>query len=868
MRTQDALASALGERYELHEAIGQGGMATVYRATDRRHGRDVAVKVLRDGEGGARAGDRFVREIATAAKLAHPHILPVHDSGAADGLRWYVMPLVRGPSLRARLQQGAVAVPDALRIALQVAEALAYAHARGVVHRDVKPENVLTEDGNAMLADFGVAHLLDEEPATWTRTGHVVGTPAYMSPEQATGDAPVTGATDVYALGCILHELVAGTPPFGTGPHAQVLLAHVSDPIPPLPAREGLPAGVATVVKRCLAKLPNDRPTAGEVALALDHLRSASRSGASIPGMGPRVPWGRVAAGAAALAIVAAVAWSIAASRADADGPGATRAAQAAPPAQGWIVLGELESSGGDSALARTVRDLLQSALSESQVARSLSMPQLRQVARDAGWADTIPISAERAVELAKRYGVPAAVTGSIGSLGPATVSLTLQVLSSSDATPIASISERGARDSLVVLVDRLGRRLRAALDERAEVIGRARPLHRVVTPSLAAFDAYAAAVDASRMGQLVEGTRLFRRAVALDSAFGAAWLGLATNWITLGQRDSAVMALGRARAFPERLTVSQRARVEAQVAATLDLDLRRALRTYDEMVASDSTVIAGRTNRGLVRMHLGDYDGALDDFKRAYALMRPFVPALGQVQLVNQAIALASLGRPQAIDSLRPLMTARWRPMVTLLVPLSRGDASAAGRIADSLAAAGVDEPVATPLIVASRAAAMARRGRADSADALLAVAARRAGGAEGRWYEQHRLLLAAGTGRIPVPALTPRDTLEPVLVLVRAALANNRAGVNRAANALRALPEGERRRRGRAMALADAWVKGPAALAALAAEEDAHDVENDRPLGPVVVALARRAGAVLTADPRVPATEIPARLLAGQRP
>ena len=194
----------------------------------------------------------------------------------------------------------------------------------------------------------------------------------------------------------------------------------------------------------------------------------------------------------------------------------------------------------------------------------------------------------------------------------------------------------------------------------------------------------------------------------------------------------------------------------------------------------------------------------------------------------------------------------------------IARDDVRAAGRIADSLAAQGVTEPMVSPLIVASRAAAMAARGRIDSADAILALAARRTGGAEGRWYEQHRALLASATGRMPRPALAAADTVEPVLVLVRAALSGDRDGVVRAAARLRALPEVERRRRGRATALAQAWMTGPEALRALAVLPDANDVEADRPLGPVVVAIARRAGALEGIPPvRVPASELPARLL-----
>jgi serine/threonine-protein kinase len=862
MRTELALANALGERYALHEVVGQGGMAIVYRATDRRHGRDVAVKVLRDDEGaGEHAGERFRREIETAARLTHPHILPVHDSGATESLRWYVMPLVRGPSLRRRMEQQPLAPHEALRIAQQVAEALAYAHGHGVVHRDVKPENILLEEGHAVLADFGVARLVDDARlASWTRTGHVVGTPAYMSPEQGTGEQPATGAADVYALGCVLHEMLAGGPPFGAGPHGLVLMRHVNDEPPTLDQRTGVPPGVADFVRRCLAKEPAHRPTAQQASRELDQLRTASRSGAMVP-VARRARWAPLAVGGA-LAVAAAL---VAAQWLGPRGPtgDGVRVAQAASPADGWIVLGEFESGGGDSLLARGVRDLLEASLAGSSVARSLSMPQLRQVARTAGWADTVRITGDRAVELARRYSVPAVVTGSIGSLGAAALTLTLQVLQTRDAEPLATISVQGPRDSLIVLVDRLGRRLREELDERPEELRRIRPLDRVTTPSVTAFDSYAAGVDASRAGKVAEGTRLLRRAVTLDTAFAAAWLGLATNWITLGQRDSAATALMRARAFPERLTITQRVRVEAQAAATLDGDVRRALRLYDELVAGDSTVIAARTNRGLLRMQVGDYEGALDDFRRAYRLLAPFVPTLGQVQLVDQAIALASLGRAAAVDSLRPLMSERWAPMVTLLVPLARADVARAGHVADSLAALGVAEPLVTPVLVASRAVAMAARGRADSADAVLAEAARAAGGADGRWYEQHRALLASGTGGMPVPVVPPADTTEPTLVLVRAALSGDRAGVARAAARLRALPPAQQRRRGRALALADAWLRGPAALATLAAGEDANDAETDRPIGPVVTALARRAGMAGIAQPRVPASEIPARML-----
>jgi len=255
------LAEALADRYRLERALGEGGMATVYLAHDVRHGRKVALKVLRPELLAAGGHERFLREIRTTAKLRHPHILPLFDSGAAAGFLFYVMPYVEGESLRDRLRrEPQLPLGEALRIADEVADALSYAHAHGVIHRDIKPENILLENEHAVVADFGIAHAVtasgDEK---LTMTGMALGTPHYMSPEQWSGEV-VDGRSDLYALGCVVFEMLAGSPPF-TGPTAVAVMAgHAVHPIPSLRAASSRVTGpVAAAVERALAKSPADR---------------------------------------------------------------------------------------------------------------------------------------------------------------------------------------------------------------------------------------------------------------------------------------------------------------------------------------------------------------------------------------------------------------------------------------------------------------------------------------------------------------------------------------------------------------------------------------------------------------------------------
>jgi Tol biopolymer transport system component/tRNA A-37 threonylcarbamoyl transferase component Bud32 len=259
----DRLAAALADRYRVDRELGQGGMATVYLAEDLKHHRRVALKVLRPELAATLGPDRFFREIEVAAKLQHPHILPLHDSGEAGGFLYYVMPFVDGESLRRRLARGGeLPIHDAVRILAEVADALAYAHGNGVVHRDIKPDNVLLSGRHALVSDFGVAKAVSEATGRQqlTTAGVALGTPAYMAPEQAAAEPTIDQRVDIYALGVMGYELLTGRPPFVGASSQEILAAHITQPPAPVSVRRpAVPAGLAEVIMKCLAKRPADR---------------------------------------------------------------------------------------------------------------------------------------------------------------------------------------------------------------------------------------------------------------------------------------------------------------------------------------------------------------------------------------------------------------------------------------------------------------------------------------------------------------------------------------------------------------------------------------------------------------------------------
>src|SRR5438876_3143529 len=366
------LQAALADRYALERELGHGGMATVFLARDLRHGRLVAIKVLRPEIAAALGPERFLREIGLAARLTHPHILPLHDSGTAQGSWYYVMPYVEGETLRERLErEGQLPLEQAVQIAREVADALSHAHSRDVVHRDIKPENILLEAGHAVLSDFGIARAITAAAGgNLTATGIAIGTPGYMSPEQGGASARVDERSDIYSLGCVLYEMLAGEPPF-TGPSAEsIVRQHLAAAPPRVSAmRAAVPPTIEEAIVRALAKTPADRfATAAELVEALaapaERVRDTGRRTS------------RLAAGAGlAATLLAAAAGLFVLSR-----PPGTRAL-AGPTGQSIAVLPFVNVSGAPQ------EEYLSDGISEELIDALSKLPQLQVVARPSSFA-------------------------------------------------------------------------------------------------------------------------------------------------------------------------------------------------------------------------------------------------------------------------------------------------------------------------------------------------------------------------------------------------------------------------------------------------------------------------------------------------
>ena len=356
MDALDSLRGGLAGRYKIEGELGRGGMALVFRARDLRHDRLVALKIVRPELASVVGRERFLREIQLAAKLQHANIVPVHDSGEARGALYYVMPYVEGESLRARLdREGRLPIDDALAIARDVASALGYAHERGIVHRDIKPANILLSGGHALVADFGIARAFGAgADARLTETGLAIGTPAYMSPEQATGNPELDARTDVYALGCVLYEMLAGETPY-TGPSAQAIFAkRFIESIPHVSTlRETVPWALERAVTRALATTPVDRfQSAAEFAAALTPEALSAKIpreaiASAIGGFGRgrrRMRWALAALGTVIVA-GAAAAWALRHS------PTARAAARIAAPDARRLVVAVFANKTGDPSL-------------------------------------------------------------------------------------------------------------------------------------------------------------------------------------------------------------------------------------------------------------------------------------------------------------------------------------------------------------------------------------------------------------------------------------------------------------------------------------------------------------------------------------
>jgi tetratricopeptide (TPR) repeat protein len=490
-------------------------MATVYLAHDLRHDRPVALKVLRPELAATLGPERFLLEIRTAARLRHPHILPVHDSGEAAGRLWYTMPYVEGESLRERIaREGQLPLDQVERIATQVLSALGYAHTHGVIHRDIKPENILLEGDQAVVADFGVARAISAAGEDrLTETGLALGTPAYMSPEQAAATRDLDGRSDLYAVGCVLYEMLAGQPPF-VGTTAQQLLArHAMDPVPPLrTVRATVPDSVERSVMRALAKVPADRfPTAARFAEALAAPPSAPTLATSSTARSPRpkrmvVP----VAGALILAVVAGYLWK-------------RKPNVALNPK--LVAVVPFRTGGAAPALSylrEGMIDLVAARLTGEGGARAADPGSVMAAWRQAGASGTGDLPGPAVLELARRLGAGRVLQGGVVGT-PAHVEITASLLPVQGGSPRVEAKVEGAADSLPQLVDRLIAQL------ITEETGVSRGLEGLVNRPLPALQLYLEAQAAYRRGNYPEAVVRYERSLDLDSTFALAALRLAS---------------------------------------------------------------------------------------------------------------------------------------------------------------------------------------------------------------------------------------------------------------------------------------------------------------------------------------------------
>jgi eukaryotic-like serine/threonine-protein kinase len=603
---QEHLELALGDEYRVERELGGGGMSRVFLATQVDLGRKVVIKVLTPELAAGVNRERFRREVQMAATLQHPLIVPVLTAGEAEGLLWYTMPFVEGESLRERLHRGVLSAKEATTALADVARALGAAHRKGIVHRDIKPGNILLHEHNAVVADFGVAKALTAataESTGLTTSGLAVGTPAYMSPEQAAGDAAIDARSDIYALGCVAYELLSGKPPFVDPSAARLLVAQVS--LIPVPLSQVAPVSPAlsAIVMRCLEKDPDDRwPTADALADAFDQQRytgevtpfpepRARLTGDQTTQAAPAKPAApshrgrkRVAGFGALVAIAVAVGTAMFSSK---QGP-RNAVAFVAPQT---VLVADVENRTADSTLGDLLSEALRTELQQSKIVTvmtpaattaALSRMQRPAVSR---------INAELAREIAQREGVPLVVEGRLQKVGN-TFLVRAALVSPTDGAERSAAQETAAsEDELIAAIGRLARRTREALGESGTTLTALAPMEQVTTRSLDALRKYSEAIrlgDApNASGNREKEIALLEEAVALDSTFAMAWRRLGMRMRGGGppsgddSRRRADAAIERAYALRDRLSPVERGLTEASYFSTNDRDIGKAQAAY-----------------------------------------------------------------------------------------------------------------------------------------------------------------------------------------------------------------------------------------------------------------------------------------------
>ncbi|MFN2566009.1 MAG: protein kinase [Gemmatimonadaceae bacterium] len=634
---RDQLQATLGSTYTFDRELRGGGMSRVFVAQETALGRWVVVKVLMPELAAGVSADRFRREVQFAARLQHPHILPLLNAGEAGGLLYYTMPFVEGESLRAKLaREKQLPVDDALRLAREVADALDYAHRHDILHRDIKPDNILLEDGHAVVADFGIARAISRAASgddTLTGAGSTLGTPAYMSPEQATGEREVDGRSDIYSLGCVLYEMLAGEPPF-TGPTAQVVIAkRFADPVPSVRRlRSGVAELVDAVVAKALAKLPADRfSTAGQFAealstaiaeLAAQHITPVSSR--ALPRLGRKAWPRRAALAASALAVLAFVWWMTSST------PPPDIAPASQPPLRSIAVLPFVNMSA-DQENEYFSDGMTEELINELAQVEGLRVPSRTSAFRFKGKQQDIRT-------IADSLGVSAVLEGSVRRAGNR-LKVTAQLINAADGYHLWSETyERETRDVFAIqeeIAEAIVRTLKVKLTgaDRARLV-------RQDTPDPEAYNLYLKGrYHWNRRTEEALKTAIpyFEQAIAEDRTFALAHAGLGDSYTLLVRYG----------ALPPREGMPK-AKAAALAALAIDSALAEALTTL-----------------AYVRLHY-DWDrvSAEREFERAVALNPGYATAHQWYARYLTAVgrfddAVRAVRRAQDLDPLSVIITA-----------------------------------------------------------------------------------------------------------------------------------------------------------------------------------------------------------------
>ena len=624
------LAGALGPGYRIEKELG-GGMSRVFLAEELALGRRVVVKVLAPELGAGVSGERFRREVQLAARLQHPHIVPLLAAGQSGDLLYYIMPFIEGESLRHRLaRDGELPIADAVRLVRDITDALAYAHVRGVVHRDIKPENVLLSQRHALVADFGIAKAIevgqvgsrDSEGPTLTSVGFTIGTPAYMAPEQALADPATDHRADLYSLGVVAYEMLAGRAPFRGSSSQELISQHVATaPEPLIQQRPTCPPAVAALIMRCLAKRPADRPQSADAVLQALDTASTPTAGTVVlpagdaPATTPRRTMIRRVIAAAALVIALLGGLQL-------SGALGTRSlvAEGMLAERERVIIADFDNRTADSTLGLAVTEAFRVDLTQSPLIRPLTPEQVGDVLKRMRRDSVRALDYELSREVAAREGVRVVVAGEVSRVGGGYV-VGARLVETATGNVLAAFRESAdGPGSIIHAVDRVSKQLRGRIGESLRETRAAPPLERVTTGSLDALRAYSRALQASRRGDYDRNVPLLEEAIRLDSTFASAWRALGIALANTGQDPRRrVHAVATAYRLRGRLTERERLFVEATYYGLLGNQREREIAAYQRMLELNPEDASALNNLALVQHARGEPDKALALYRRAY---------------------------------------------------------------------------------------------------------------------------------------------------------------------------------------------------------------------------------------------------------